>query len=594
MIRPVSAVASSTWGQSILRWWQPAAAILVALVAVTAHLTVAITAKQPVYWEDEAGYLLNAQVISGYGKIPSLQGLSYYPGWSLFLVPLWWIFRNPDTVYHAATILSALFGIALGVPLAMIARRFGITWPQAVIAAGVVVLGPGRVLMSNFALSENCLAFFFALACWFALRYASSPTWGRAVVFGIAAGYTFVIHGRAVPVVIATGIWFIWRIIRDRNRWPGIAGLVSLGVIVGSGELLYRWSSSLIAQSTRRESVGISKLFGSNPLGVVFAGSGQVWFQVAASLGLVAFGLVAIAILVRREVLAKSPAVAFWVSIALLGVAAISFTYVSQGVSILKGRLDIYVYGRYLDPFLAVVTLAGAVLILKILSRRLAIWMAVSVGAFAVIYTLIGRAIIPNISNGGWWAPLNVLGLLQWNWPGSHGSNSIPLAWPTLALLVALVVIVLLRKWPTVILLLFAVFLAFSSVVAEKDTLRPFAATFYNAFSLRHVVEKYDKQYTVTFDTNGLDNVVPAADTVSRNAYQYWLVPDSPEVFDSSKTAPTSELVISRPNWPYADKYGARLIAVDTGFKNALWVLPGKLQDKLAESGKLLPQPAGG
>jgi len=59
-------------------------------------------------------------------------------------------------------------------------------------------------------------------------------------------------------------------------------------------------------------------------------------------------------------------------------------------------------------------------------------------------------------------------------------------------------------------------------------------------------------------------------------------------VFDSVTSRPETTLVISRKDWDLADVWGARKIADDTGlFSNALWVMPGPLQEALASAGRL-------
>ena len=100
------------------------AAALAIIVLIVSHVFVGSDASLPLYWEDEAGYLANAQVMAGVGEAPDLRGRPYYIGWSIALVPLWWIFQDGHEVYVGAVTLSVLCGIATAVPLAFeLARR---------------------------------------------------------------------------------------------------------------------------------------------------------------------------------------------------------------------------------------------------------------------------------------------------------------------------------------------------------------------------------------------------------------------------------------------------------------------------------------
>jgi hypothetical protein len=561
-----------------------AVGLVVALVFV--HLWVALHALAPVYWEDEAGYLLNAQTIAGFGETVDLQGMSYYPGWSLFLVPLWWILQDPDVVYRAATVLSAVFAILTVAPLALIGRKFELTWAQSFIAASVVLLGPGRALMSGFALAENCLTFFFALTVLLALNYAKYPNWRVAALFGTLAAFTFIVHGRAVPVVIAAVLWFVWQLMH--KRWHALAGLSAVVIVVFAGLTLYRWLGQLIYPTTGREADGIEKVFTSAPWATALAGAGQLWFHFAASAGLAAIGLVVIFVFAYRELRSRQPLALTWLALVFLGLMAISFTYISDGVLVLKPRLDIYVYGRYLDPFVSVLTMAGAIALFRIRSRKFVALVGGSTLALMAVYVLVARAVIPGLENGGWWAPLNVLGLMQWNWPGRGGTSAIPYLWPSLVTALSFGLMYILRKNVMVIMVIFAVYFSGSSVVASAYGMRPFVTSYYSAFSLKDVVREFSANHTLSFDTLGLSEQVPVGDTVSRNAYQYWLVPYSPSVFSSDSEEVSTELVISRPDWVHASDLGARLIAIDSVFENALWVMPGQLQTSLEDSGRLI------
>jgi hypothetical protein len=64
-----------------------------------------------------------------------------------------------------------------------------------------------------------------------------------------------------------------------------------------------------------------------------------------------------------------------------------------------------------------------------------------------------------------------------------------------------------------------------------------------------------------------------------RNGYQFWLRGTEFLFFDSSTgKVPATDLVLSRRDWPAAEALGARLIARESRLDEALWVLPGALQ----------------
>jgi hypothetical protein len=560
--------------------WIAVALALVSAVAV--HVSMALHATIPVLWTDELGYLADAQVLSGIGEPRDLAGRGYYIGWSLLLVPFWWLTSDLELIYRCAVGLSAAIGIAVTVPLAAIARRLGLSWQWSLVIAAAISLAPARASMSTFALSENLLALVIALAVLAAMTYATTPTVRSAVVLALAASGLFIVHGRTISVAIAVGVWFIWN--ARRHLWSSISGLATLATVGGAGYALYRWTVSLLyAPSADREASAVERVFGSDPGALATSATGQVWYEYASWAGLALVGGVALAAIAVREIRAKSPSIASFSVIALIGALVVSATWVARTVGAGRDRLDIYSYGRYLETFGFLLALLGLVVIVRGLRRTQLIAVAIGAAAITVIFFV---AVAPQAPLGGalFWGATSVPGLLQWPWP--HVSSQLQPPWWLAGIfaVVATAGIVILRKRPAVIVAVFVLFFALSSVTAQVRTLDPYFSGFRESFGLRVPIAEY-RDATVSFDTSGLNNG-SARDTVSRNAYQYWGSPRPVVVFDSEATVPTTDLVIARQEWQMAKILGALKISDDTGlFDNALWVMPGALQDELVAEG---------
>ena len=558
------------------------------LAVLAAHFFAARYSTMPVYWEDETGYLSNALVMSG-GHAPSLGGGSYYIGWSLLLTPLWWISSDPAVVYRIAVLLSATVGAAVTLPLALIARRLGVATPWAILLGAVVAIAPSRVVMSNFVLSENFLTFLVAFAAWAALRYHSRPTIGRAAVLGALSSWVFLTHGRATPLLIATCLWFLLSI--RRARWRAIVGLATAILPSVAGFLVYRVLSAEMYSSTiNREGEGLDRLFTPDISSLLQAATGQVWYSTVTWFGLALIGAILLGGRFWRELRRRRPGIGTWGAISLVGVLIVSTTFIADPIARGVHRYDLLSYGRYLDPFTTVIALVGIAAIWHRLSKKLSLAVVVIVAVIGAVQVLVLMPLLPTGDNR-WWAPITNAGLLQYPWPNVTAATGPPYLIASVAALAAVVAIFLLRKWPLVIVVLFAAVLATSSYVAEKTTVRPFFAHFYQDFTLRTTLQAYAGD-PISFDVGGLGDQTAQgtkADTVSRNAYQFWLSGKDVPVFSSDTSAPPTELVISRKDWSLASGLGARLIAVDSdSFDNALWVLPGALQDRLASEGKLL------
>jgi hypothetical protein len=537
------------------------------------HIYAAWDGTGPIFATDEVGYLANAQLLSGVGAPRDLAFSSYYLGWSIPLVPLWWLLDDPGQVYRGAMVLSVLAAILVIWPLAAVAHRLGVSTPWAVVLAAAVAGAPARVIQSNFALAENFLMLLTAVTVLLALRFAERPSHARAALLGFAAAWVFTTHGRMVSVLLATLLWFGWLALR-RNRAALTGGAVAVAVTVPMF-LLYRWvADQMYAPTMDREARGLSRLFDLDPAAAVLAAGGQAWYVVVSWFGLAALGAVALVWLGVAEARSRRPGPAAWGVVGVVGTLAISVTWISAVVARGDNRYDIYSYGRYLDWVAALLTLLGLSVLWSrggtVRLRVAGLVSALTIGAFLAV-------VVPRAPDNEetWWGPNSVAGLLQWDWPDITAAQRPP--WVIASTATALVLVVLLSLPPRLHrlgALGVATALLTSAWIAQIKTLDPFFAAWYGSFTLHELVAEMPDA-TIAFDVAGIAELEGGADTVSRNAYQYWLAPRAVDVIDTSDAGPTTDLVIARSDWPAGERLGAVKIAEDDGlFDNALWVLP--------------------
>jgi hypothetical protein len=551
-------------------------------------LTLGLTRFSPVFFGDEIGYLANTIAIAG-GPNIVINADSYYPGWSLVLVPLWWIFRDPLALYRGAVILSAASSIATIPVLAALGRRLGVRAPQAVIAACVIVALPAHALMSGFALAESFLGLVVSIAAWFAVKSVQEGAAHWYAATGAASGFAFIVHGRVAGLVVATLVWGILLVLRREYRAGSALIAAALGV-AGAGYALYRHLEVVVYRSTGREADGIAKLFGSQPSAVALGESGQIWYAVMATAGLVIPGALFLALAVARELRARTPGWATWLAVGVLGIAAVSITYVSGSVS-QRDRLDIFVYGRYLEPATDLLAFCGLILLIRVVprSRRRSVrltrrWAAIaisSLGVFVVVavgYGLVARAMVPTADGTtSGWNPMNVLGIVQYDWQRGADDSALPLVQAALVgggVLMALLASGRILRAPVWMLAGALVFALASSVVAEARTVAPAYSSYADAFTLTRAVDRYPDA-SVSF-VMAHDPLAPGRSTViSQNAYEYFLAPRVVPALAGSTALPTTDLAIARKDWPAAAEAGWRRITWDPKYDNALWSRPG-------------------
>jgi hypothetical protein len=547
-------------------------ATIVALVAVAAAVAVtvfaALDATIPVVWTDEMGYISNAQFLSGVGEPRVLSGRGYYYiGWSLLLVPLWWITSDPEVVYRLAVALSVVVSLATIAPLALIGKRLGIDMRWSVAIAAVIIAAPSRTALAGFALSESWLTFLLALTVVLAFRFAERRSAGSTAAVLFVAVWAFLTHARVVSVLVAVVIWVL--VVR-RDRWKSTALLVISAIATaGAGFLLYRvTSAALYSTLVDRETVGIDRVFGAVPSALAVAASGQLWYLQVAWLGLAAAGLAYVALHAYRGVKRRRIGAAAWAVVAILGIFVLSVIWIATRIAEDTARLDMYTYGRYLDPMATVLAFVGMAWALRGLTRRESFAIGIAqlaiVAAFAVAAIFaIARPLDPS------WGPTSVPGLLAYPWPYVSSAGGPPWVLGSAVALLAAALFVLLRRRQLAFLAVILVAFTSMSVLAEVRTIGPFFSDWHSSFSLRETIDEVHP-VSISFDIAGL-----GSDSVSQNAYQLWLAPRALPVFDSTRTAPTTEYVIARTDWPQASSLGATRVATDTGlFDNALWRLP--------------------
>jgi hypothetical protein len=563
------------------------AAVAAALVATIVLILIAADRTFPVFFGDEIGYLANSLSISG-GHDLRISADSYYPGWSLLLAPLWWITSDPLAVYRVAVVFAMLSAIAMIPVLTALGRRLGLRAAPAVVAASAATLLPGHALTAGFALAESFLGLVVAAAVLVAVVAAQTGSPRAFALFGATTGLAFVVHGRVVALVVAALVWGLLLLLRRRLR-AGTALLASTVLVAGSGYLLYRHLDLTLYRSAGRESDGLDKLFGSAPGPVALAGSGQFWFAVVSTAGLVLPGILLVVRSTAREWRTGRPGWATWFGLGAAGLVVVSVTYVSGAVATAE-RLDVYVYGRYLEPVTDVVAFLGLVLLARHVPKRVALGVGGAFAVTAVAYGLVAGAIVPTAKGTvHGWNPMTVFGLAAFRWIGPPGDARLPLvaagvvAGGVLAVLLGLR---LARRNPVWMLVVAVGVFAAGSVVGEFRTVLPSYEQYRTAFTLAGVARSLPGE-SVSYDTAPDPVRHLASGAISQNAYQFLLAPAVVPVIDGRRTLPTTALSIGRQFWPEGTAAGWKRLAVDSRYDNGLWVRPGALQDRLEREGRL-------
>jgi hypothetical protein len=595
----------STSGQSNPHSWRIGAFLLPYLLLVFIHMLSNMQMEQPIIMADEVGYLGNARYLSGVAHLPNMQKSQFYHfGYSLIILPAFWLFTEPISVYRVVLAINALLISTLYFPLVLILESFlEVPKTTARWIAFTVCLYPSLVLYSNFAWSENAFIPFYAVVVAFFGKWLVSRSSGDALLFGLCSGFLYTIHPRALPVLAILAVFLI--VLAFLKVVPKLQFLLStatIGVVftitrVVNGHLkAVGWRGGGEFSATK---LAGRLLPGSDFPLLIERASGQVLYLSLASHGLFLIGLAAVAWLIFKEVTSESlsrvlakprTGVPILVWITAAGVFIASCTAKLYGIHGLGGvRGADFIYGRYNEAFsiLFIAFALAAYCRSRIPTRRLIV-LAVGVAVTTLCLTAVvaievkdaQRRHDPSVPAEDVRDELLTSDVSAVAVPGVFPLvglfGGLKLYAMALSAMVSFLVIVIALRFSTrggmiLIMVLFASFALYNHhrYVSPAIAAARLRLTFVSQLSRVGPITaiSYDAAHHEREVFYGVQFLMPK--TVFHR-------------FDSRRReAPKGEAVISGNKWIQARRLGARFV-VSSGLDNALWLLPGKMQSRLS------------
>lgn len=584
-------------------WWVIAAVTITANLAITAYI--GATATKPAFAFDEI-HLLQAGRLAAGQETPILDGAGYFPLWGLLLAPFWLLWDDPDVVYRAAAILGWCFAAGSIPLLGALARRFRLTWPQALTAGAIVMSLPGRAVQADYVLSERLLFFVLALAALAAFRLWERPTIGRAFTMGTLLALAYFTHMRMLPVLLASGIWLIamaWK-----NWRAALTGILTLGVLSAAAHWAGTRINLILMGKPADQSEGVWAALEQMRPGLFFrVALGQTWNLVVGSYGLVVVGIVAVVVLCWREVRRFRMGRAVWIFGVFTATWVLSVITWATDWNLYENpwvRLDSWIYGRYTEPVAAFVCLVGLSVVLR--GIRSSVW-AAGMAAALVVVTPTVLVLSREAPAWGYVTPAHIGGVLPWAFgltddpsvqgemPTFAGPNSFWL-WASLTALAFLILYRVARRLPALIALVLTAALAIGSVGvnAASDSFRELEAPRDAYFD--ELDELIDDFGPLEIAWDFACDREASLSGVGNNVIGYEIIADDVITSFRSDEEPTPDvdivLTCARPDAKIAEE-GALPLADYDLYGSWVWVMPGDLQDRLRAEGRLDTDVAG-
>lgn len=574
------------------RFWQ-VAAVIGPIATVLLYWYISQDAIAPRTFYDENHLLQMARRISGDDNVAQLAGSGYYPGWAVIMAPIWWFTHDAATVYTAAVTLSNALGVATILPLAMLGRHLGLSRPQAITLASVVMILPARSVLADYALSEQAIMFFYAWAVLGAFALWRRPTWWRTVLFVAAVFAAYSMHPRALALMLTSAIWLLAFALR---RWRlSLLGLALLAVSYRGVDLMVQaFTEPVLISGFGKEDELANTLanFDANIFGKIFLN--QTWVQVVGTAGLFAVGSVLVVVWTLRELHSRrlgTGALLFGLVLSTMLVSAVYWTNPGVLLRDENVRLDAWTYSRYIDPVSAIVVFVALAALIQGV-RSGVVWLAAAtfvVGSIPVVFWVAryvpmwGQTSASNSAILPW---VRILPDEPYELPlvPSFTNEGRFWIWASIFALACLVAMVLLSKRPRALAAGALALVSGLALLANPSAPRLYPEDITAA--VEQIESRVLGQDQARIDIDRACRGPGIANTV--NWLPFWLSPRVVEIVDRRAGEQfDSELVVSCADWPQAEEFGARAYVADADYGYRLWVLPGELQDQLAADGLL-------
>lgn len=377
--------------QTHRRFW-PVVLVVGYLAQLAFRLVLVRHLSYPSVHADEDSYLVLARVLAGRPSTEMPIGVVIPGGYALLVSPAMRVTDDPVLAYHFIMGINAVLN-ALVFPLAFVAlRRLGLRRMLAYGFAFATALVPPVVFYSQWVMSDAVLP--VVVLCWLVCMHgwlsegSAKRRYWYAVGMSAAAGFSMATHDRGGVVVALTGLAIVLALVFRWAPWrTGVLALAVLGAGFGAAKVLAAW---LLKHFTVPDStVGTQAIEGfTNPSllhRTLARASGQVWYLVVSTWGMAGLAIAVCLVGLFSKRIPRASRVVGAVMLALMcGVALASSAALPE-----DGRIDNWVYARYLSLLVPAMFVTGAAVLTRLNRRQIGYLIVGAFGVTAVCYLIV-------------------------------------------------------------------------------------------------------------------------------------------------------------------------------------------------------------
>lgn len=309
--------------------------------------------------------------LAGKNWTPLLKTVEYYAcGYSFLLAPLFFLGLNATQMFQLALVINMilLIGIFLLTLYCINSLYAAFTSKIRIFMAFTLTVYSNNLIQAQETWTELFLVFLFWLLFALVVKLSKKPSTLVCIGIGIVSGYMYMVHMRALSAIIAVFLIMVFSKKTKYITWKHfMAFLCAILALVIVQILFMSWTKNLIssediAASANTYSGQLDKLVAiiTSPLKMasfILACIGKLFYLFSASLLLVPFGIYEICATIKKQ--NKKEIKHYIPFVFLISSFLLSFCIGCIAISGIEGRLDLVVYGRYIESFIGPIMMVG-------------------------------------------------------------------------------------------------------------------------------------------------------------------------------------------------------------------------------------------
>lgn len=330
---------------------------------------------------DEFGYWGIAAHLAGKDWSSLLHTTPYYSyGYSLLLVPLFWLGFSSDVMYRTAVALNVLFLAGSYFLCAYCVKKLlpALSGALRCVLAFTIILYTNTVIQAQIAWSETLLYLLYWVIFTLAVRLSETSRISDVVLFGISNMYLYMVHQRCVGVLLASVLYIcVLMLFRRLNLKQAACMGCAFLVLLMIHKYLKAYSineifsgNELVAMNDYSGQVGkIGFVLGSAEgfLSLLQSICGKLYY-LGASTFLLGFTSAWFAVRqsflfvcgwFRKKIRPEEDLSGYLIPFYLMLSFGATFLISAIAMSVSHGRLDLLIYGRYMEFAAGPVLLSG-------------------------------------------------------------------------------------------------------------------------------------------------------------------------------------------------------------------------------------------